>query len=87
MKTKLTLQEKLRDLRDERKMTLSDLTGATGIPLSILQSMEGKDDIRTGYQDVAALAGVDKTADQFLRCGFTSTILPDNPIDCTFWHY
>ena len=56
MKTKLTLQEKLRDLRDEKKITLSDLAGATGIPLSTLQRMEGKDDIRTGYQDVATLA-------------------------------
>ncbi len=56
MKVKLTLQEKLRDLRDERKMTLSDLAGATGIPLSTLQRMEGKEDIRVGYQDVAALA-------------------------------
>ena len=37
-------------------MTLSDLAGATGIPLSTLQRMEGKDDIRTGYQDVATLA-------------------------------
>lgn len=57
MKTKLTLQEKLRDLRDEKKMTLSDLAGATGIPLSTLQRMESNEDIRIGYQDVAALAG------------------------------
>ena len=56
MKTKLTLQEKLRDLRDEKKMTLSDLAGATGIPLSTLQRMESNEDIRIGYQDVAALA-------------------------------
>ena len=56
MKTKLTLQEKLRDLRDEKKMTLSDLAGATNISLSTLQRMEGQDDIRVGYQDVAALA-------------------------------
>ena len=53
MKTKLTLQEKLRDLRDEKKMTLSDLSGETNIPLSTLQRIEGQDDIRTGYQDVA----------------------------------
>ena len=45
MKTKLTLKEKLRDLRDEKKMTLSDLAGATGILLSTLQRMEGKDEI------------------------------------------
>lgn len=56
MKTKLTLQEKLRDLRDEKKMTLSDLAGATGIPLSTLQRIESNEDIRIGYQDVAALA-------------------------------
>jgi transcriptional regulator with XRE-family HTH domain len=56
LKTKLTLQEKLRDLRDEKKMTLSELAEATGIPLSTLQRMEGQEDIRVGYQDVAALA-------------------------------
>ena len=56
MKTKLTLQEKLRDLRDEKKLTLSDLSEATGIPLSTLQRAEGQDDIRIGYQDVASLA-------------------------------
>jgi len=56
MKIKLTLQEKLRDLRDEKKLTLSDLSGETNIPLSTLQRMEGQDDIRVGYQDVAALA-------------------------------
>jgi transcriptional regulator with XRE-family HTH domain len=56
MKVTLTLQEKLRDLRDERKLTLSDLAGATGIPLSTLQRTEGQDDVRVGYQDIAALA-------------------------------
>ena len=56
MKVRLTLQEKLRDLRDEKKMTLSDLAGATGIPLSTLQRTEGQDDVRVGYQDIAALA-------------------------------
>lgn len=38
LKTRLTLQEKLRDLRDEKKMTLSDLAQAMGIPLSTLQN-------------------------------------------------
>jgi transcriptional regulator with XRE-family HTH domain len=56
MKIKLSLQEKLRDLRDERKLTLSELAGATGIPLSTLQRAEGQDDVRVGYQDIAALA-------------------------------
>jgi len=56
VKAKLTLQEKLRDLRDERKLTLSNLANATGIPLSTLQRAEGQDDVRVGYQDIAALA-------------------------------
>jgi len=56
LKIKLSLQEKLRDLRDERKLTLSDLSGETGIPLSTLQRTEGQDDVRVGYQDIAALA-------------------------------
>ena len=37
-------------------MTLSDLAGATGIPLSTLQRTEGQDDVRVSYQDIAALA-------------------------------
>jgi len=57
VKVKLSLQEKLRDLRDEKKMTLSELAGATGIPLSTLQRMESQEDMRIGYQEVAALAG------------------------------
>ena len=56
MKTKLTLQEKLRDLRDEKKLTLAELSEATGIPLSTLQRLEGADDICVRYQDVTALA-------------------------------
>jgi transcriptional regulator with XRE-family HTH domain len=56
MKINLTLQEKLRDLRDEKKMTLADLSEATGIPMSTLQRIEGQEDIRIGYQDVELLA-------------------------------
>jgi hypothetical protein len=40
MKTKLTLQEKLRDLRDERKLTLTALSEQTGIPTATLQRLE-----------------------------------------------
>ena len=56
IKVELTLQEKLRDLREEKKMTLSDLADATGIPLSTLQRTEGQDDVRVGYQDITELA-------------------------------
>ena len=56
LKLELTLQEKLRDLRDERKMILSELSDVTGIPLSTLQRSEGQDEVRIGYQDIATLA-------------------------------
>ena len=56
MKVKLTLQEKLRDLRDERKLKLQDVADATGIPLATLGRIESNDDIRAGYQDIAILA-------------------------------
>lgn len=56
MKTKLTLQEKLRDLREERKLKLSEVAEQTGIPSSTLGRLEAEDDIRAGYQDIAALA-------------------------------
>lgn len=56
LKIKLALQEKLRDLRDEKKIKLSDLAEATGIPLSTLQRTEGQEDVRVGYQDITVLA-------------------------------
>lgn len=56
MKTTLTLQEKLRDLRDERKLRLQDVADATGIALATLGRIESNDDIRAGYQDIALLA-------------------------------
>lgn len=40
MKTKLTLQEKLRDLRDERKLKLQKIADATGRPLTTIQRIE-----------------------------------------------
>jgi transcriptional regulator with XRE-family HTH domain len=56
MKNELTLQEKLRDLRDEQKLKLADLADKTGIPVSTLQRMESDEDVRIGYQDVRDLA-------------------------------
>lgn len=56
MKPKLTLQEKLRDLREERKLKLQEVSDATGIPLSTLGRIEADDDVRAGYQDIAVLA-------------------------------
>ena len=44
MKINLTLQEKLRDLRDERKLKLQEVADATGIPLATLGRIEGNED-------------------------------------------
>lgn len=55
MKTKLTLQEKLRDLREERKLKLTEVSEATGIPTSTLQRFESEDNARVGYQDIEVL--------------------------------
>jgi len=56
MKCRLTLDEKLRDLRDEEKAILADVEKATGISTSTLQRMERDGETRVGYQDVALLA-------------------------------
>ena len=66
MKIRLTLQEKLRDLRDERKLILADLTDATGIPISTLQRIENDEDMRVGYQDVVTLANFYDVSADFL---------------------
>jgi transcriptional regulator with XRE-family HTH domain len=55
MKCELTLQEKLRDLRDERKLRLEDVAVATGIPKSTLSRIETTE-IEVGYQIVEILA-------------------------------
>jgi len=55
MKTKLTLQEKLRDLRDQRGLKLAEVAEATGIPTSTLQRFESDENARVGYQDIETL--------------------------------
>ena len=56
MKCELTLQEKLRDLREERKLRLTDVEAATGIPATTLSRLETNEDNHTGYQEIAVLA-------------------------------
>jgi len=53
---KLTVQEKLRDLRDERKLILEKLYEATKISVPTLQRMENNDDYHASYQDIKTLA-------------------------------
>jgi len=66
MYCKLTLQEKLRDLRDERKLTITQLSEKTAISTSTLQRLESDDDYRTGYQDVRDLAKFYKISTDYL---------------------
>ena len=56
MKARLTLQEKLRDLRDERKVKLQEVADATGISLATLGRIESNEDNQASFQNVAALA-------------------------------
>lgn len=56
MNTKLTLGEKLKDLRIAKKLKLDDISEATGISTSTLQRLENDEDIRVGYQDIETLA-------------------------------
>jgi len=56
MKVRLTLQEKLRDLRDERKLKLQDVSDVTTIPLATVQRIESTEDYRAAYQDLMLLA-------------------------------
>jgi len=52
MKTNLTLQEKLRDLRDERKLKPQDVADDTGISCSEMQYIfqRGKDGYKGEYR-------------------------------------
>lgn len=56
MKPRITLGEKLKDLRVKKKLILTDVEAATGISTSTLQRMEADADIRVGYQDIVTLA-------------------------------
>ena len=56
MKSKLTLGEKLKDLRVAKNLKLADVEDETGISSSTVQRLEADDDIRVGYQDIETLA-------------------------------
>lgn len=56
MNARLTLGEKLKDLRTSKKLKLADVEAATGISTSTLQRLEADADMRIGYQDIEVLA-------------------------------
>ena len=56
MKIYLTLSEKLRDLRDERKLKLQDVADGTGIALATLGRIESSEGTQVSFENVAELA-------------------------------
>ena len=68
MNARLTLGEKLKDLRNKHKpkLILADVADATGISVSTLQRLEADDDIRIGYQDIVTLARYHKVSADYL---------------------
>jgi len=77
MDCKLTLQEKLRDLRDERKLTIAELADKTTITTSTLQRLESDEDYRVGYQDLMLLAKFYGVSTDYLF-GLTDNRIPYN---------
>jgi len=77
MNCTLTQQEKLRDLRDERKLTIAELSEQTVIPASTLQRFESDEDYRVGYQDVRDLAKFYGVSTDYLF-GLTDNRMPYN---------
>ena len=68
MNARLTLGEKLKDLRNKHKpkLILADISDATGISVSTLQRLAADDDIRIGYQDIVTLARYHKVSADYL---------------------
>ena len=66
MKPHITLGEKLKDLRVEKHLILSDVEEATGISPSTLQRLENDPDVRVGYQDIVTLAKFYNVSTDFL---------------------
>ena len=70
MECRLTMQEKLNDLRKERNLKYAELKKATGISVSTLQRMENDAEVGISYQDIVTIARFyDVSADYLL--GFT----------------
>lgn len=56
MKTKVTVPERLRDLRDERKLTQDDVAAATGISSSSISKYESDDTLGIPHFNLVKLA-------------------------------
>lgn len=81
MKIRLTLQEKLKDLRVERNLTLADVEKETGIVFSTISRYETDENQHIPYQELVKLAKFYKVSMDYL-CGMTNhRNLRDTPLD------
>lgn len=56
MEIKLTMGEKLKDLRIERRLTTKQVSQLTGISEAVYNGLENDNDRDTGYSRIVALA-------------------------------
>lgn len=68
MKTQITLQERLRDLRFERHLRLEDLSRKTGISTSALSSYENDDYKEINHGSLIKLARFYDVSVDYLLC-------------------
>lgn len=68
MKTGITIQERLRDLREERKLKLDELAAATGISKSALGSYENDDYKEINHGSILALAKFYGVSTDYILC-------------------
>lgn len=63
MKSRLSIQERLKDLRTERKLKLEELSNLTGISKSALGSYEADDYKEINHKSVACIIEVTLSVD------------------------
>lgn len=68
MKTGITIQERLRDLREERRLKLDELAAATGISKSALGSYENDDYKEINHGSILTLAKFYGVSTDYLLC-------------------
>lgn len=77
MEVKLTMGEKLKDLRIERKLTTKQVSQLTGISEAVYNGLENDNDRDTGYSRIIALAKFYEVPTDYLL-GFTESCIAKN---------
>ncbi len=77
MEIKLTMGEKLKDLRIERKLTTKQVSQLTGISEAVYNGLENDNDRDTGYSRIIALAKFYEVPTDYLL-GFTESRITKN---------